>query len=171
MSNPAFKIQEKTDWHGMLADEAIARLGSDRHHGLNHPELQKRLRQFGRNQLPPRRNRPAWLRFILQFHNALIYVMLAAATTGLLGDWVDTGVLLAVVFVNAIIGFIQEGKAEQAMDSIRDMLSLHTAVIRNGERIEISAEDLVPGDIVVLASGDKTCGCWPARACGSTKPF
>lgn len=57
-SNPAFKIQEKTDWHGMLADEAIARLGSDRHHGLSHPEVQKRLRQFGRNRLPSRRNRP-----------------------------------------------------------------------------------------------------------------
>ncbi len=156
MSNPAFKNQEKTDWHGMPADEAIARLGSDRHHGLSHPEVQKRLRQFGRNRLPSRRSRPAWMRFILQFHNALIYVMLAAAaTTAFLGDWVDTGVLLAAVFVNAIIGFIQEGKAEQAMDSIRDMLSLHTAVIRNGERIEIAAEDLVPGDIVVLASGDK----------------
>ncbi len=92
----------------------------------------------------------------MQFHNALIYIMLAAAaTTAFLGDLVDTGVLLAAVLVNAIIGFIQEGRAEQAMDAIRHMLSLRTSVIRNGVRIEIEAEALVPGDLVLLASGDK----------------
>jgi len=82
-------------------------------------------------------------------------MLVAAGTTALLSDWVDTGVLLAAILVNAIIGFIQEGKAEQAMDAIRGMLSLHTTVIRDSKRAEIEAENLVPGDIVALASGDK----------------
>ncbi len=145
-----------TDWHNLSVDDAIKRLHSDPHHGLTSHEARLRVKRFGRNRLPSPRKRSALLRFLLQFHNVLIYVMLVAAgTTALLSDWVDTGVLLAAILVNAIIGFIQEGKAEQAMDAIRNMLSLHTTVIRNGERIEIEAENLVPGDIVVLASGDK----------------
>jgi P-type E1-E2 ATPase len=72
-----------------------------------------------------------------------------------LGHWVDTGVILGVVVINALIGFIQEGKAEKSLDAIRNMLSLHAVVLRDGRRSEIAAEDLVPGDIVLLASGDK----------------
>lgn len=147
---------QKGDWHGLDADNVIGLLRSDRYRGLSSSEAQRRLKRFGRNRLPSPGRRPAWLRFLLQFHNALIYIMLVAAgTTALLGDWVDTGVLLGAVFVNAVIGFIQEGKAEQAMDSIRNMLSLRTTVIRDAERIEIKSEELVPGDTVVLASGDK----------------
>jgi magnesium-transporting ATPase (P-type) len=143
-------------WHTLAADDAVARLHSDRHYGLSSEQAYARLKQHGRNRLPRPPKRSAFVRFLLQFHNILIYVMLAAAgTTAMLGDWVDTCVLLAAVVVNAIIGFIQEGKAEQAMDAIRGMLSLHTTVIRDGKRLEIEAEKLVPGDIVVLASGDK----------------
>jgi len=143
-------------WHGCSAEDAIKRFDSDRHRGLSPGEARQRLKRFGHNRLPPPRGRPAWLRFLLQFHNVLIYVMLvAAATTGLLGDWVDTGVLLGAVLVNAVIGFIQEGKAEKALDAIRGMLSQRTLVVRDGERLEIKAEDLVPGDVVALASGDK----------------
>jgi magnesium-transporting ATPase (P-type) len=144
------------NWHELEADEAIQRLSSDRRHGLSFHEARLRVKKFGRNRLPPPRKRSALLRFLLQFHNVLIYVMLiAAGTTAMLGDWVDTGVLLAAVLVNAIIGFIQEGKAEQAMDAIRGMLSLHTTVIRDASRTEIEAENLAPGDLVALASGDK----------------
>jgi magnesium-transporting ATPase (P-type) len=92
----------------------------------------------------------------MQFNNILLYVMLgAAAITALLGHWVDTGVLLAAVMINAIIGFIQEGKAEAALDAIRGMLSPHAIVIRDGNRYEIDAAELVPGDLVVLGSGDR----------------
>jgi magnesium-transporting ATPase (P-type)/nucleotide-binding universal stress UspA family protein len=156
MTEDKLHDQRPVDWHGLGVDEAIERLRTDRHRGLSSQEAQRRLKRFGRNRLPPPRRRPAWLRFLLQFHNVLIYVMLVAATTtALLGDWVDTGVLLAAVFVNAIIGFIQEGKAERAMDAIRGMLSLRTMVVRDAERTEIEAENLAPGDLVVLASGDK----------------
>jgi len=143
-------------WHSLDADEAILRLQSDRHLGLSSEEAHGRVGRFGLNRLPPPRKRSPWTRFLLQFHNVLIYVMLiAAGTTAMLSDWVDTAVLVTAVFVNAVIGFIQEGKAEEAMDAIRGMLSLHTTVIRDGKRSEIEAERLVPGDVVVLASGDK----------------
>jgi P-type E1-E2 ATPase len=91
---------------------------------------------------------------LLQFHNVLIYVLLAAGViTAVLGYWLDSGVIFGVVVINAVIGFIQEGRAEEALDAIRDMLSPHAIVTRVGERHEIPAEDLVPGDIVHLASG------------------
>ncbi len=144
------------EWHGCTAEATMERLRTDPQRGLSQRDARLRLKRFGHNRLPPPRRRPAWLRFLLQFHNVLIYVMLVAAgVTALLGDLVDTGVLLAAVLVNAVIGFIQEGKAERALDSIRGMLSLRTTVIREAERIEIPGEDLVPGDIVALASGDK----------------
>jgi len=79
----------------------------------------------------------------------------SAAITAALAHWVDTGVILGVVLINAVIGFVQEGKAEKALDAIRDMLSLHAMVLREGRRREIAADELVPGDIVLLASGDK----------------
>lgn len=96
------------------------------------------------------------MRFLLQFHSVLIYVLLAAgAITALLGKWVDSGVIFGVVLINALIGFVQEGKAEQALAAIREMLSLEASVVRNGRRRKVPADDLVPGDVVVLQSGDK----------------
>nr|HMN84015.1 cation-transporting P-type ATPase [Burkholderiaceae bacterium] len=104
---------------------------------------------------PPARRR-ALIRLLLQFHNILLYVIMGAALiTALLGHWIDTGVLLAAAVINAIIGFIQEGKAESALDAIRAMLSPHATVIRGGVRAEIDAAALVPGDVVLLASGDR----------------
>jgi magnesium-transporting ATPase (P-type) len=144
-----------TSWHSLDAGAALERLCTHRR-GLSAKEAEERLARHGYNRLPPPPRRPAWLRFLLQFHNVLIYVMLAAAAiVASLGDWIDTGVLLAAVIINACIGFVQEGKAEQAMDAIRDMLSLRTTVLRDARRLEIPAERVVPGDIVLLASGDK----------------
>jgi len=96
------------------------------------------------------------LRFLLQFHNVLIYVLLlSAGITAVLGHAVDTGVILGVTLINAIVGFVQEGKAESALAAIRNMLSLKATVLRDGQRCEIAAEELVPGDWVLLQSGDK----------------
>ncbi len=148
--------QGTTVWHHMHSDAVLAQLGSDARRGLSATEAGQRLLLHGPNELPAPRKRPPWLRFLLQFHNVLIYVMLAAAAiTAFLQHWIDTGVLLAAVLINAIIGHIQEGKAEDALDAIRNMLSPRTLVLRNGERAEIPAKQLVPGDIVTLASGDK----------------
>ncbi|THG87035.1 cation-transporting P-type ATPase [Pseudomonas sp. A-1] len=124
--------------------------------GLSEDEARRRLAHHGPNRLAPPKKRGPLLRLLLQFHNILLYVMLAAAViTAILGHWVDTGVLLLAVLVNAIIGFIQEGKAESALDAIRAMLSPHATVVRDGQRREIDAADLVPGDLVLLASGDR----------------
>ena len=124
--------------------------------GLDNDEAELRLREFGANRLPqpPRRN-PV-LRFLAHFHNVLIYVLLGAAViTAGLGHIVDTGVILAVVVANGIIGFIQEGRAEQAMEAIRQMLAPRTSVMRDGHRRSLDGALVVPGDIVLLEPGEK----------------
>ncbi len=150
------QIDDLIPWHSLELHEVVARLGSDQQIGLTREEAERRLAQYGPNRLPPPYKRSTWLRFLLQFHNVLIYMMLVAAVIALLlSHWIDAAVLFAAVIVNAVIGFIQEGKAENALDAIRNMLSLHTTVLRDAERTEMGAEAVVPGDIVVLASGDK----------------
>ncbi len=134
----------------------VERLESDRRRGLAPAEATRRLAEYGPNRLPPPRKHPAWLRFLLQFHNVLIYMMLVATVIAfLLSHWIDAAVLFAAVIVNAVIGFIQEGKAENALDTIRNMLTLQTTILRDAEPIVMAAEAVVPGDIVVLSSGDK----------------
>ncbi|HLV77568.1 MAG TPA: HAD-IC family P-type ATPase, partial [Marinobacter sp.] len=149
------QTQHKQDWHTVNQEHVEQLLGTGPA-GLSEAEAQRKLAEHGPNRLAPPRRRGPLLRFALQFHNILLYVMLGAALiTALLGHWVDTGVLLGVVLVNAIIGFIQEGKAEAALDSIRTLLSAHATVVREGVRREIDAAELVPGDVVLLASGDR----------------
>ncbi len=99
----------------------------------------------------------SWLsRFLYQFHNVLIYVLIAAgAVTAILGHWVDASVILGVVVINAVIGFVQEGKAENALRAIRQMLSPNAMVLRDGKKMTIAAQELVPGDVVLLRPGDK----------------
>jgi calcium-translocating P-type ATPase len=124
--------------------------------GLSATEAARRLAEHGANRLPETRARGPVLRFLMQFHNVLIYVLLGAAVvTGSLQHWVDTGVILAVVLANAVIGFIQERKAEAAMTAIRDLLAPKAAVLRDGHRTTVDGEDLVPGDIILLEAGDK----------------
>jgi magnesium-transporting ATPase (P-type) len=142
-------------WHAQTADTVRAQLGSGEG-GLSATRAHRLLAQHGPNRLARAPRRGPLLRFLLQFHNVLLYVMLAAAAiTASLGHWIDTSVLLAAVVVNAVIGFVQEGKAESALDAIRAMLSPRAVVLRDGTRLEIDAADLVPGDLVLLASGDR----------------
>jgi magnesium-transporting ATPase (P-type) len=124
--------------------------------GLSTEEATARLRRHGPNRLPEPPGRSAALRLLLQFHNILIYVLLAAAAiTAGMRHWVDTLVILAVVFANAVIGFFQEGKAEKAMEALREMLAPSASVLRDGERRSVGGDTLVPGDIVLLEAGDK----------------
>jgi len=143
-------------WHSLPAEQVTNLLEVNEHVGLEAAEVQARLDRTGFNRLPEAARRPAWLRFMLQFHNILIYVLLgSAAITAMLQHLWDTVVILAVVIANAIIGYVQEGKAEKAMDAIRQMLAPHAAVIRAGQRLSVVGEELVPGDIVLLEAGDK----------------
>ena len=142
-------------WHS-LTPEAVLGRAQTSSSGLSGGEAATRLAQHGPNRLAEPAKRRAFVRFLLQFHNVLIYVLLGCAVvTAALGHWIDTGVILAVVLANAVIGFVQEGKAEQAMDAIRHMLAPYANVIRNGERVSIAGEQLVCGDIVLLEAGVK----------------
>src|SRR5215471_7382385 len=120
-----------TDWHALSADDALARINSNASSGLDASEAKLRLQQHGPNRLPQAATRGPLERFLLQFHNILVYVLLAAGFTKLmLGLWLDASVIVAVVILNALLGFIQEGCAEKALDSIRNMLSADARVVR-----------------------------------------
>ena len=106
-------METRTNCHSISSDEALGALNT-LSNGLTQAEAEKRFSSFGPNRLPQAPKRSAFVRFFLYFHNILIYVLLGAALiTSPLGHWVDTGVILAVVLVNGIIGFIQEGKTEE----------------------------------------------------------
>jgi len=143
------------DPHSQPVETCLAILES-KPDGLSTAEAARRLVRHGPNRLPEAQAHGPVRRFLLQFHNVLIYVLLGASVvTGTLQHWVDTGVILAVVLANAVIGFIQEGKAEEAMAAIRGMLAPRAAVLRDGARTSVPGADLVPGDIVLLEAGDK----------------
>ncbi len=144
-----------TTFHGLSAQEALRALAAETS-GLSSDEAARRLAEFGPNRLPEPPRRSALLRFLGHFHNVLIYVLIAsAAVTAALQHWIDTGVILAVVIVNAVIGYVQEGRAEQAMAAIRGMLAPRSAVLRDRRRQSVDAADLVPGDIVLIEAGDR----------------
>jgi magnesium-transporting ATPase (P-type) len=143
------------NWHSSPIEHVFEHLTTSKN-GLSPQEIKKRKKIYGRNRLKPPKRRSLLMLFISQFHNILIYILLLAAlTTLLLQHFIDSGVIVAVVVLNAMVGCIQEGKAEKAIDAIRDMLSPMASVIRNGQRRTVSAEALVPGDIVLLQAGDK----------------
>ncbi|HSJ38190.1 MAG TPA: HAD-IC family P-type ATPase, partial [Planococcus sp. (in: firmicutes)] len=128
----------------------------DPDHGLDTTEAEIRLSTFGTNELPEGKSQSVIIKFLKHFNDVLIYVLLAAAViTVSLGHYIDTGVIMAVVIINASIGYFQESKAEKALEEIRNMLSVKAAVLRSGKRIEVPATDIVPGDIVFLRAGDK----------------
>ncbi|WEN43360.1 putative cation-transporting ATPase F [Thauera sp. GDN1] len=155
MSPPSPSFVNIDHPHAVPAEAALAALASDAC-GLSTAEAARRLETVGPNRLPEAAKDGALKRFLRHFNDVLIYVLLGAAgITALLGHWIDTGVILGVVVINAIIGFIQEGKAEQALEGIRKMLSLHAQACRDGRWSAIDADALVPGDIVRLRSGDR----------------
>ena len=143
-------------WHALTVDEVLKRLTTSTENGLAVGEASTRLQKYGPNRLPAGKKRGALMRFISQFNNILVYVLLGAGFTKMmLGLWIDASIILGVVILNGLLGFIQEGKAEKALDSIRNMLSAEARTLRGGEARMIPAEQLVPGDIVLLESGDK----------------
>ncbi|MET3977188.1 cation-transporting P-type ATPase [Cellulosimicrobium sp. 4261] len=136
-------------------DAVLAELGTDAR-GLSSADAAARLAEVGPNRLPPPQRDPLWKRILVHFDDILIYILLVSAVLkAILGDWVDFTVILAVAVINAAIGFIQEGRAESALEGIRNMLSVNAEVRRDGAWARVDADDVVPGDIVRVRSGDR----------------
>src|SRR5215475_7080902 len=145
-----------TAWHSIAADEALTLLDSSAQSGLASSDVSDRLEKFGHNRLPEGIKRGPLKRFLMQLNNILVYVLLAAAFVKLMvGVWLDAGIILCVVMINSLLGFIQEGRAEKALDAIRNMLSGKARTLRDGQVRIVPSELLTPGDIVLLESGDK----------------
>jgi len=143
-------------WHHLPTDEVIDLLDTDVEKGLDLMEIKHRRESFGDNVLTTKKARGALMMFLLQFHQPLIYILMAAGLiTALLQELVDAGVIIGVVLVNAIIGFVQEAKAVKAMEALAKTMVTEATVIRSGAKVRISSAEVVPGDIVLLQSGDK----------------
>ncbi|OEU82847.1 MAG: carbonate dehydratase [Desulfobacterales bacterium S5133MH4] len=142
--------------HHLPVDEIQDLLGSDPENGLDIFDVKHRMEHFGPNVITAKKGKGPLLRFLLQFHQPLIYILIAAGLiTAALQEWVDSGVVFGVVLVNAIIGFIQESKAVRAIEALARTVITESTVLRAGEKRRISAAEVVSGDIVFLQAGDK----------------
>lgn len=142
-------------WHAAQSEEVFEAFRSGEA-GLSAEEADARRQAFGPNRIPDSARRSATMRLLLQFHNMLIYVLIAAAIVSLFLDQaVDAAVILAVVVLNAIVGFIQEGRAERSLDAIRRMIDPHASVTRDGRRHTVRADQIAPGDVIILEAGDR----------------
>jgi cation-transporting ATPase F len=143
-------------WHHLPRNEIATLLESDAAKGLDIFEVVRRQAHFGSNRLTLKKGKSPLLLFLLQFNQPLVYILLGAAiVTFALQEWVDSGVILAVVLVNAIIGFIQESKALKAIEALACAMEGIATVVRAGKKEKLAASELVPGDLVLLQSGDK----------------
>lgn len=149
--------------HALDGLQVMARLGTDAHRGLGTQEAAKRLAQSGPNSLPPAATRPAWWRFLTQFQDAQVYLLLFASAISFL-VWVMEGgeslpleaiAILAIVLLNAGFGYMQETRAGQALAALRSMTPEEASVLRDGEIQRIDAMQLVPGDLLVVREGDR----------------
>jgi P-type Ca2+ transporter type 2C len=143
-------------WHAQSAGEVCADLETDPARGLAPDEAAQRLARHGLNRLAEKKPRPAWLKFFDQFKNVLVMVLLGAVVlAAAIGDLKDAVVILIVVVFNAALGFYQEHRAEATLAALKQMLAQHARVRRGGRVLEIPAEELVPGDLVLLEAGDR----------------
>ena len=165
---------ENTAFHAMDAAEALRILKSDRESGLRAADAEARLQKYGPNALKKGRRKTLLQRFILQFGDFMVLILLGAAavsfaTSCLQGeaDFADTLLILGIVMANALIGTVQEAKAEHALEALRTMSAPHASVLRDGKRAVLTSEALVPGDIVLskrATSCRRTCDCSRARS-------
>jgi magnesium-transporting ATPase (P-type) len=143
-------------WHALPQEDVLARQDVDAAHGLSDAEAARRLALHGPNRPPEQPGKSAWARLADQLIAPLVLVLIAAGlVTAFLGEWVDAGVILGVVVVNAAIGYLQEGKAAAALAALARSVATEVTVLRGGRRLRMDAAQLVPGDIVQLAAGDK----------------
>lgn len=141
------------NWH-LISKHDLFEMLETGQEGLSHIKAEERYSEHGPNEIVREKKDPLWLKFIKQFRDFMIIVLLAAALiSGIMGDVKDTIIILLIVFINAVIGFIQEYRAEKAVEALRSMAAQNASVIREGKINTIPAKDLVLGDMVILEAG------------------
>ncbi|MFM7885268.1 MAG: cation-transporting P-type ATPase [Pseudanabaena sp.] len=143
-------------YHALSEHEIIESFGGNIEAGLNSEDVARYYEQYGWNELQLKQGKPAWLRFLLQFNQPLLYILLlAGAVKAFLGSWTNAAVIWGVTLINAIIGYVQEAKAEGAIASLAKAVTTETTVMREGQPLRIPSREIVPRDLVLLTSGDK----------------
>ncbi|MBD2450203.1 HAD-IC family P-type ATPase [Nostoc sp. FACHB-152] len=143
-------------WHSLEIGEAIARLKTDPETGISSIRATQLLTEVGANELTAKKTQPWWLKFLLQFNQPLLIILLCAGLVkAVTGSFVNAGVIWGVTTTNAIIGFIQESKAESAISALAKAITTEATVLRDGQKVRVPSQELVPGDVVLLTSGDK----------------
>ncbi|MEM7591813.1 MAG: cation-transporting P-type ATPase [Cyanobacteria bacterium P01_A01_bin.83] len=143
-------------YHQLAEAEVVQKFKSNLEAGLSPEEVASRYEKYGLNELQFKPGKPAWLKFLLQFHQPLLYILLlAGAIKAILGSWANAAVIWGVTVINAVIGYVQEAQAEGAIASLAKSVTTEVTVLRERQTLRIPSQDLVPGDIVLLASGDK----------------
>ncbi|MCY7383088.1 MAG: cation-transporting P-type ATPase, partial [Microcoleus sp. CAN_BIN18] len=156
MASSKLEHLPQKQWHQLSTADVAENLGTDLSTGLSSAEVPQRQERDGFNELKGQAGKSPVVRFLMEFNQPLIYILLVAGVvTLLLKDWVDAGVILGVTLINAVIGFIQESKAENAIAALAKSVTTEATVIRNGEKVRLNSRELVTGDLVLLASGDK----------------
>lgn len=142
-------------WHSMSVDEVLKKLDTGILSGLSNSEADVRLRQYGRNELKEK-PRPTFLKMVIdQLDNFVVILLIVASViSALLGDWVEAGAILLIIVLNAVLGVIQESRAEESLAALKKMASPEAQILRDGRRISVPASEIVPGDIVFLESGN-----------------
>jgi ATPase, P-type (transporting), HAD superfamily, subfamily IC len=143
-------------WHHLSVEKVARLLETDLEIGLSSDVSAQRREILGPNQLTAQKQQSAWLRFFQQLNQPLIYILLASGiVTAFLKEWIDSGVIFGVALTNATIGFVQESKAENAIAALAKSVATEATVLRHGQKQVVSSSELVPGDLVLLSSGDK----------------
>ncbi|MBI2556894.1 MAG: HAD-IC family P-type ATPase, partial [Planctomycetes bacterium] len=145
----------ETPWHTLQIDEVIRNLGTNTDTGLSRIDAENRLKKYGHNQLEEKEGVSPIMLFLGQFNDFIVWVLIAAAiVSGFMGEWIDALAIIAIVIINAIIGFIQEFRAEKSLAALQKMSAPFSKVLRDGEMHSMPSRDIVPGDIILLEAGD-----------------
>jgi len=149
-------LKEAIAWHTLDADAVLKQLAVDVKRGISTQEIEKRRLRYGENRLKQKKSESALKLFLLQFHQPLVYILIVACVVmGMLQEFLDASVIVVVIVINAVIGYIQEAKARQAIEALSKLSINKITILRNGEKYLLDAKELVVGDIVLLYSGDK----------------
>ncbi len=149
-------INSSNPWHAWSINVVLKKLSADRNEGLTDDEVRKRQGRFGLNEITIKKHEHPIVAFIRQIREPLMLILIVAGiVTALLYEWIDSAVIFGVVLGNAIVGYIQERKAEKALDALLKLVTTEATVLRSGVKTRIKSKELVPGDIVVVRTGDK----------------